>query len=344
MSSPWLLHSPFRRELLRLLMTHAHNKEHHPTDLIYIYACHESEQALCHLELQRLLGTTVPPEQAYLRSSRLIDPSRSPFMKLRLEVIAENKEYDGLLADIDSHAIQVPQDRTFKVVYIKEGVHCPYDEQRKLERRAGECITGTARMKDPDITYGLMQLENTWVFGIVRYAEPIWLQHKNKPYNYSTGLSSRIARAIVNVAAPEGEKVSMMDPCCGMGNVLIEALSMGIKIRGNDLNPLAIRGARVNLEHYGYDASLVTLGDMNELTGHADRAVLDLPYNLCSVLSMEEQLGMLRSLGRLADEAVIISTEPLEEQLNRSGWRIQHHIQVTKGSFTRDIWLCEHQG
>lgn len=60
MSSPWLLHSPFRRELLRLLMTHAHNKEHHPTDLIYIYACHESEQALCHLELQRLLGTSVP--------------------------------------------------------------------------------------------------------------------------------------------------------------------------------------------------------------------------------------------------------------------------------------------
>lgn len=327
-----------------MLMTHTLNKEHHPTDLLYTYACHESEQALCHLELQRLLGTSIPPEQAYLRSSRLIDPSRSPFIKLRLEVLAENKEFLGLLADIDSLALQVPQDCTFKVVYIKEGVPYSYDEQRKLERRAGERITGTAKMKDPDITYGLMQLENTWVLGVVRYAEPIWLQHKNKPYNYSTGLSSRMARAIVNVAAPEGDAVSIIDPCCGMGNVLIEALSMGIAIRGNDLNPLAIRGARVNLQYYGYDSRLVTLGDMNDLTGHADRAVLDLPYNLCSVLSMEEQLGMLRSLGRLADEAVIISTEPLEEQLNMSGWKIQHHLQVTKGTFIRDIWLCEHQG
>lgn len=315
----------------------------HQFDSIYTFACHESEQALCHLELKRLLGTQAVSKQAFIRSGNRVDPSRSPFIKIRLDVVAESGDYAGLLSSIDSLAIQLPQDSTFKVIYVKEGISYTYDEQRKLERMAGERIKGTANMKEPDVTFGLMHItENKWVFGTVLFAKHIWLHHKNKPYNYSTGLSSRVARAIVNVAAPEGTQVSMIDPCCGMGNVLIEALSMGIAIRGNDMNPLAVRGARVNLRHYGYDDSLVTLGDMNKLTGHADRAVLDLPYNLCSVLPVEEQLQMLRSLGRLADGAVIISTEPLEEQLAAAGWDVEQHIQVVKGSFVRDIWLCQY--
>lgn len=112
----------------------------------------------------------------------------------------------------------------------------------------------------------------------------------------------------MNIAAPETEGLRLLDPCCGMGNVLIEALSMGLDIREGTSIRLRC-GARTNLKHYGFSETLVTLGDMNDLEGHYDAAVLDMPYNLCSVLPEEEQRRMLTSLRRLAPRAVIVTTE-----------------------------------
>lgn len=51
---------------------------------------------------------------------------------------------------------------------------------------------------------------------------------------------------------------------------------------------------------------------MNELQDLYDAAILDMPYNLCSVLPDAEQRSMLVSLRRLAKRAVIVSTEWVE--------------------------------
>lgn len=305
---------------------------------LYTYACHESEQALCHLELKRLLGVQAGGDHQCVITNRCIDPSRSPFLKWRLDILLLTSTFEELLEHAGS-LIRM-EDQTFKVLYLKEGEAYTYDEQRRFEREVGSRIRGTAKMKSPDVTLGLIHVDGSWLLGVCHQAESVWLNHKNKPHNYSTGLSSRIARALVNIAVPEEAGVTMIDPCCGMGNVLIEALSMGIKIRGNDINPLAVRGARMNLRHYGYDDSLVTLGDMTDLKIRADRAILDLPYNVCSVLPVPKQLALLNHLGKLATEAVIISTQPLEQQLQQTGWHVQEHIKTTKGTFVREIWLC----
>ncbi|MNN35263.1 hypothetical protein D3C81_1491100 [compost metagenome] len=127
-----------------------------------------------------------------------------------------------------------------------------------------------------------------------------------------------------------------------MGNVLIEALSMVIDIVGRDINPLAIRGARINLRHFGYsDDDLVAIGDMNDIDQLYDAAILDMPYNLCSVLSDQETVDMLTSLSRFSRTAVIVSSELLEETIGKVGLRIKDQCNVKKGSFVRNIWLCE---
>ncbi|MNP38387.1 hypothetical protein D3C76_1318950 [compost metagenome] len=127
-----------------------------------------------------------------------------------------------------------------------------------------------------------------------------------------------------------------------MGNVLIEALSMGINIVGRDINPLAIRGARINLLHFGYsDSDLVMIGDMNQIDQLYDAAILDMPYNLCSVLSEEETITMLTSVSRFSRLAVIVSSELLEEYIISVGFRIKDQCIVKKGSFVRNVWLCE---
>ncbi|MGG4091955.1 TRM11 family SAM-dependent methyltransferase [Paenibacillus lautus] len=303
----------------------------------YTYACHETERELCLMELTELFGHE-PDGEDWLESKLWVDPDRSTFLSACIDVRITGESIERIAEQADSIRLN---NLTFKVVCLKAGDRFSYEQSRGYERMVGRQITGTAQMKAPDVMLGMVSTGGIWRLGILHEPERAWLNHKQKPQNYSTGLSSRIARALVNLAVPRLSEVTLLDPCCGMGNVLIEAFSMGIAAEGRDINPLAIRGARVNLRHYGYDDNKVAIQDMNTLEGHYDTAILDLPYNLCSVFPVEEKLQMLQSLRRLSDRAVIVSTEPLREQLLSSGWKVLRHCTTRKGSFVREIWLCE---
>lgn len=304
---------------------------------IYPYACHENESELCRMELRALFGQA-PGRSSYIDSSLKIEANRSPFISMRVDVMFEGKS----LEEIISKAANISLDgSSFKVLYLKCGHKCSYEEQRLLERQIGARIQGKADMRQPDITFGILSYDGGWLFGVCHPANSIWQQHKHKPQNYSTGLPVAVARALVNIAMPEPRGQRMIDPCCGMGSVLIEALSMGITIVGCDINPLAIRGARINLRHFGYnDDELVSIGDMNEIQDHFDAAILDMPYNLCSVLPHDEKLRMLGSLRRFSDVSVVVSSEDLGPDLLDIGFRIQDYGQVAKGTFIRHVWVC----
>lgn len=313
----------------------------HPLYL-YAYASHETEAELCAMELRALFGGSVEMKtESLLLSRRRIDPDRSPFLTLRLDIAASGDSAEAV-AELAGSMRWVENGGTFKVTYMKSGDSCSYADQRGFERLVGSRIQGKANMKNPDVTLGLTAIHGIWVLGVWHASKRAWHAHIHKPQNYSTGLSAAFARALVNIAAPEAEGVRMLDPCCGMGNVLIEALSMGLDIRGRDINPLAVRGAKTNLRHYGHPETRVTLGDMNELEGRYDAAVLDMPYNLCSVLPEEEQRRMLTSLRRLAPRAVIVTTEgDVRARVEEAGYRIVDECKVRKGSFVRQVWLCE---
>ncbi|GGF85932.1 methyltransferase [Paenibacillus aceti] len=309
----------------------------HSGRYIYPFACHETERDLCRMELQALFGQTVGPHTIVDTTLR-IDPSRSPFFSMRMDVVVSEADWEELLEQ--AAALEIG-DHTFKVKYIKDGDPCSYEQQRQFERLVGNVIRGQAEMRTPDLIYGLLVRDGRWTLGRCYPARSIWLEHKHKPQNYSTGLSTAVARALVNIAAPQPAGRRMIDPCCGMGNVLIEALSMGIQIVGRDINPLAIQGARTNLHYFGYDSEgLVEIGDMNEIQGHYDAAILDMPYNLCSVLPRHERIRMLESLKRFSGRSVIVSSEPLEEEIREVGLEIIDQGQVAKGSFVRNVWLC----
>ncbi|WP_110933694.1 TRM11 family SAM-dependent methyltransferase [Paenibacillus bouchesdurhonensis] len=304
---------------------------------IYTYACHDNERRLCEMELNALFGQR-PGSVGYVETQRRIDPGRSPFISYRMDVLFTGESLESIAAQ--AAGLQL-NDRTFKVIYLKQGDVRGYEEQRDIERQVGSRIHGKAEMRRPEVTYGLMSINGHWSLGICHEAEPVWLHHKHKPRNYSTGLSTLVARALVNIAVPDPHAMKVIDPCCGMGNAMIEALSMEIDIVGRDINPLAVRGARVNLRHFGYDDSRVSLGDLNEVDELYDAAIVDMPYNLCSVLPSEERRQMLSSIERFSRRAVIVSTEQLEEELNRSGLAIHDYGTVSKSSFIRHIWLCE---
>lgn len=301
---------------------------------LYQINCHEDEESLCLMEMRALFGHE--PKQHALMSDRAYPPSRSPFIRQRLHVIIEA---DHLQAVAAGAAELDMQGASYKVVYVQTDGTVTYEERLAVERQVGRHIRGRADMKHPDRFLGIACVEGRWYLGSLERAEPVWLVHNQKPQAYSTALSTRVARAVVNIAAPLVDGVKVIDPCCGIGTVLIEALSMGIDIVGCDLNPLAVRGARINLAHYGMP-DVVRLQDMREAAGSYDAVILDLPYNLCSVMDSQVRIAMITHAGRLAPRVVIVTTERIDSDIAASGLIVEDRCIVRKARFERQVLLC----
>jgi tRNA G10 N-methylase Trm11 len=200
-------------------------------------------------------------------------------------------------------------------------------------------MKGKADVRHPDRQFGIVAMGGRWYFGHYERSKSVWLHHIKKPRSYSIALPTRIARAIANIAVPRPPGIRAIDPCCGIGTVLVEALSMGIDIVGRDINPLVVRGARENMAHFGL-AGHVELGSIADITASYDAAIVDMPYNLVSRITPEEQLFILRHARRIAHRAVIVSIEPIDDMIENAGFIIADRCVARKGSFSRHIMVC----
>jgi tRNA G10 N-methylase Trm11 len=301
---------------------------------IYNYSGYEDERSLRALEMRSLFGTE--SQTNILESTVAIDPSRSPFIKERIGVIFEGNSMEELLGKLAHFQVT---GETFKVICVKNGEE-PFEKRRMIEREVGQRIKGVADIRNPQVLLALMHVNGRWVFGDYVKSESVWFRHQQKPHNYSTALSTRVARAVVNIAIPNPAGIKAIDPCCGIGTVLIEALSMGIDIEGSDNNPVILAGTRENIAHFGFTGE-VKFKDMRTITNHYDVAIIDLPYNLCSVISPQEQLEMFQSARRFADKIVVVTVEHIDPILIEAGFEIVDRAVAKKGIFTRDVIVCK---
>ncbi|WP_335869613.1 TRM11 family SAM-dependent methyltransferase [Bacillus sp. 2205SS5-2] len=307
---------------------------------LYNYTWEENEASLCALEQRALFGRSA--ESNILESSVEIDPSRSPFIRERLDVICEGNGLEELVTKIK----ELDEVSTsFKLVYLNHpnlttSEKVGFRERRRLEKEVGMNIKGEANLTHPDIMYGIVNMHGRWVFGNYVKNQAVWLHHQRKPHSYSTSLSTRVARAVANIAAPNPKGMKLIDPCCGIGTVVVEALSMGMDLVGSDRNPLIIQGVKENLAYFDLEGE-VTLKDINDVTGHFDAAIIDMPYNLCSVVSAEEQLTMLQSAQAFAERVVIVTLEEIDSIVEKAGLKITDRCEVSKGRFIRQVLVCE---
>ncbi|MCJ8007136.1 TRM11 family SAM-dependent methyltransferase [Lederbergia wuyishanensis] len=318
-------------------MDYKHKKQ---TTYIYTYACYEEERSLCALETRSLFGGE--SQTSILESHVKIDPIRSPFIKERISVIYEEESLQNLLKQVATLQIK---DETFKVIFVKDGgpsniEKVGFENRRAIEKEIGLHIHGVADILHPKRLFGVMVVNGRWVFGDYVKSESVWFRHQRKPHSYSTALNTRVARAVVNIGIPNPIGIKAIDPCCGIGTVLVEALSMGIDIVGSDKNPLILKGARENIAYFGLVGE-VKLADIRDITNQYDVAIIDLPYNLCSVITPEEQTEMLRSARRFARKVVMVTVEPIDEILIKVGFVIIDRAVIKKGSFTREVIVCK---
>lgn len=304
---------------------------------LYNYSCQEDEVELCALEMRSFFGQD--SDDYIITSNIKIDPSRSPFIRDRIDIIFEGSELEEIITKVKS---LTPLKETYRVIFLKtfslEKVS--FEERRRVEREVALHVPGEPDLKHPNILFGIVEVNGKWVFGYYQKGEAVWLQHQAKPHGYSTALSTRVARAVANIAVPHPEGRKAIDPCCGIGTVLVEALSMGIDIVGSDVNPLILPGTRENIAHFGYHCE-VLFRDIRKVTGSYDVAIIDMPYNLCSVISPQEQLELLQSAYSFAERIVIITIEPIDSIIENAEFRIVDRCNVRKGTFTRQVIVGE---
>ena len=157
---------------------------------------------------------------------------------------------------------------------------------------------------------------------------------------YSTALSTRDARAVANIAVPHPEGVRAIDPCCGIGTVLVEALSMGINIEGRDINPLVVGGSRENIAHFGLVGNVI-LGPISEVVDDYDVAIIDMPYNLFTHITAEDQLDIIKQARRFTKKLVVVTIETIDHMIKEAGFVITDRCEAKKGTFSRQVLVCE---
>ena len=315
------------------------NSNEYPS-YIYTFAYNDAERSLCHLEMRSFFGYDT--ETKILKSDVLIDPSRSPFIKGRLDILIEGNTIDEI---VDSAHLFGVDGETNKVIFLKINDRQGDDkienkERLQIERAIGSEMMGDFNLHHPDQLFAIVPFEQRWYFGTYTKSEPIWFNHIKKPREYSTALSTRVARAVANIAVPHPSGIRAIDPCCGIGTVLVEARSMGIDIVGRDINPLVCVGSRENLAYFGLTAD-VKKSAIQDIKEHYDVAIIDLPYNLYTHASREEQLTIIKHAKRIAKRVVIVTIESMDDHLESIGLQIKDRCITTKQQFEREILVCE---
>lgn len=69
----------------------------------------------------------------------------------------------------------------------------------------------------------------------------------SKPGGWIYGMAPPLARCLVNLARAR-PGATLLDPFCGIGTVLQEAMLLGVNVVGSDVDPEAVRSAEANLK------------------------------------------------------------------------------------------------
>lgn len=270
-------------------------------------------------------------------ANKYINPSRSPFIKEVIKIKYVENSIEEILLNIKSDNLAY---ENFKVCFMKsEDNTVGYKERINSIKEIGYIIKGEADIHNPEIIFGLCKVGDKWIFGEYYRNDFKWHIHDKKPYSYSNSLSLRVARALVNISVGNNINQKFIDPCCGIGTVIIEALSMGINAHGWEINDNIAENAQKNLEFFGYDNVIVN-GDMTTIKDKFDVAIIDMPYGLFTPITKEEQVAIINSARRITNRLVIVTFEDMSEVIKKSGFNIIDTGHVAKGKFKRYISVC----
>jgi len=305
---------------------------------IYSFGYDKTESELCKLESKYIFNKE--EKNKIIFSDIKISPSSSAFIKKRLDVILFSEDYSNLINDIKKENIRTDG---FKVEYlVLDGDTTRYTVQLGKLKDVGYSIDTYPDYYNPTITYGICYHEGIWYFGVLIKNNFDWHKHKQKPNSYSSSISITIAKALVNIAASSSKENKLLDACCGVGTIMLEACFGGNNIEGCDINWKVCKSARENLSYFNYNANIYC-SDIKDINKRYDAAILDLPYNLYSTVTDNDILHIIKSTAKITDRLVMVSTSDISSLISNAGLTISDYCSISKrgnSKFTRKLWVC----
>ena len=303
---------------------------------MYIVNYPTFEEELCLLEMRAVFGKE--PQEKMLFSNVEFNPSNSPFIKTRLDVLYEKDSFEELLSEISKDKNLYDN---FKLEYVRLNKNnIPYEERLGLIKEISMNIQGVHNFKNPQFSFGITKVEGKWLFGIDNKNNYKWHSHDNKPCSYSNSLSVKVAKAVVNIANNGLKEKTIIDPCCGVGTTLVEGLDAGYIIDGYEINKSIAKNANINLEFYGFKPVVVN-DDMHNIKKEYDSSIVDIPYGIFSHTSQEDQRKIVETARRISNKMVMISFEDHDAMIEKEGFEIVDRCAVTKGRFKRYIVVAK---
>jgi len=306
---------------------------------LYLFSYDNTESELCKLESRYIFNKE--EKNKLLLSDIKVEPSSSAFIKRRLDVTVFSEDYSSLINKIKKEKICIDG---FKVEYIVlDGDTTKYATRLEKLKDIGYSIEGNPDYYNPTTTYALCYFEGIWYFGSLLKNNLDWYKHKQKPHSYSNSIGTNIAKALVNIAAKANKEKKLLDACCGVATIMLEACFAGNNIEGCDINWKICRQARENLSFFNYSTN-VYRSDIKDISNKYDAAIIDLPYNLFSYADENTALHIIQSSIKITDRLVIVSTSDIANLINSTGLTISEYCSVSKSGkakFARKIWVCE---
>lgn len=301
---------------------------------IYYVAYKEDESLVAKLELSSLFKEEVIEKIIISDYDYPID--RCVYFKAKLKVMEKAANLKELIDSLKEKEYHIDD---YKVEYIKnEFSQFDYQQRLTMCSAVGYEILGEFNLRSPRNLLGLIDFKGYIYFGRLTYSNKGWMKYKNKPYSFSTALPVRLARSLVNIADPD-LKYQIIDPCCGVGTVVLEALDLNANIACSDASFPNIKSTRKNLEYYNYHlfANYCRIEDIKEVY---DVAIIDLPYGHYAKISYQAQLSILKAASKIANQLVLVTSEVFDQELNDLGYEFVrvHHL---KQSFKRYIYRAK---
>ena len=303
---------------------------------LYFINYQDNERELCKMEMRCLFNREI--NEKYFFSDIDINASKSPFIESKIKIIYSDESLDRMVRKIKEDNLSYDD---FKVSYVKsEQGDVQYEDRLEATRKIGFVVNGYPDMHKPRNPLAVTKINGLWIFGEYERNDFKWQKHNDKPYSYSNALGLRMARALVNIAMKDNEEGTLIDPCCGVGTVVIEALDLGIKVKGCEISKQIAYNARENVEFLGYLRDTIVCYDMHKIKDKYDSAIIDIPYGLFSPVTLEEQKAIIHTARNICEKMVIVTFEDMEKFIVEAGFSVIDKCVVPKGNFKRHILVC----
>lgn len=162
----------------------------------------------------------------------------------------------------------------------------------ELEKKLGKLILDKIKgirvnLERPQKTFFGILTENRFLLGL-KLAEIlprpfVDRRPKKKPFFHPTGMYSKLARCMVNLAEPRAGDL-VLDPFCGTASMLVEAGLIGCNVMGIDVRRRMVVGSLKNLSYYRVKSDGMIVADARFLPiTKIDCVVTDPPYGRSSI-------------------------------------------------------------